>query len=126
MSISLNIKIRFNNINQLQQMLEHQTDTNINIKPNSNFNQNSNNCINQSSSSNQSNIKKPKIKEDNSYKNGSNQPDKRLTRKNLNSCHFNDKLGYRKTMNKVESWLNDYPKSGVLYPYFDLSDEKNR
>lgn len=124
MSITFNIKINFNNISRLQQMTNHQLDSNINI----NHNQSFNNCINQSSSSNQSNIKKPKIKDDvaDSYKVSCNQSDRRLTRKNLNSYHFNDRLGYRKTMNKVESWLNDYPKSGVLYPYFDLSDEKNR
>ena len=127
MSITFNIKINFNNVGQLQQMVKRQLDSNIDINHNQssshNINQSFNNCINQSDS-----IKKPKIKEDgvNSCRISSNQPNIRLTRKNLNSYHFNDRLGYRKTMNKVESWLNDYPKSGVLYPYFDLSDEKNR
>lgn len=78
-----------------------------------NSNQSFDNCLKQ----NINNVKKPKIKDNDT---------KRLTRKNLNNNHFNDNMSYRKSMNKVESWLNDYPKTGVLYPYFDLSDEKNR
>ena len=124
MSISPNIKIRFDELINYQPVLKNLAQPNLNasvINQQSfinNLNRTKLNQSRQTLESKSSDIKKPKIKED--------IVDTRLTRKNLNSYYFNDRLTYNKIMNKVESWLNDYPKSGVLYPYFDLSDKKNR